>query len=103
MNRQNPLLEILQKSTLGALLGFLLLHCSVIAHGVRTGQLRHWLRFLLGPVIGFAIIAYVLINAQANAQIAGTAWLAAGVVILLTLKLSGRPAALMESGSPPAD
>jgi amino acid transporter len=87
----------------GALLGFLLLHCSVIAHGVRTGQLRHWLRFLLSPAIGFAIIAYVLINAQANAQIAGTAWLAAGVVILLTLKLSGRPAALMESGSPPAD
>jgi len=87
----------------GALLGFLLLHCSVIAHGARTGQLRHWLRFLLAPAIGFAIIAYVLINAQANAQIAGVAWLAAGVVILLTLKLSGRPAALIESEAPPAD
>ena len=87
----------------GALLGFLLLHCSVIAHGARTGQLRHWLRFLLAPAIGFAIIAYVLINAQANAQIAGVAWLSAGVVILLTLKLSGRPAALMESEAPPAD
>jgi amino acid transporter len=89
----------------GALLGFFLLHCSVIAHGFRTGQLRAWLRFLLAPAIGLVIIAYVLFNAEHNAQIAGLAWLAVGVVILLTLKLSGRPAALIEQeiARPPAD
>lgn len=89
----------------GALLGFLLLHCSVIAHGLRTGQARSWLRFLVAPAVGMLIIAYVLVSAQKNAQIAGIAWLAAGVVILLILKLSGRPAALIESqgAQPPSD
>ena len=80
----------------GALLGFFLLHCSVIAHGWRTGQLRRWLRFLLAPTIGLAIIAYVLVNAQRNAQIAGVAWLVLGVAILFALKLSGRSTGLIE-------
>jgi len=89
----------------GALLGFFLLHCSVIAHGWRTGQLRHWLRFLVAPAIGLVIIAYVLVSAEKNAQIAGVSWLAVGVVILIVLKLSGRPAALIESDAttPPSD
>lgn len=89
----------------GALLGFLLLHCSVIAHGLRTRQARSWLRFLVAPSVGMLIIAYVLVSAQKNAQIAGIAWLAAGVVILLILKVSGRPAALIEADStqPPTD
>jgi amino acid transporter len=94
-------LELLSSMvSFGALLGFLLLHCSVIAHGLRTRQLGSWLRFVVLPTVGFLIIAYVLINAQKNAQIAGGCWLALGAAIYVELKRSGRPVALVESDSP---
>jgi amino acid transporter len=95
-------LELLSSMvSFGALLGFFLLHCSVIAHGWRTGQLQKWVRFLVAPTIGLVIIAYVLVNAQKNAQIAGVGWLAFGVVILLVLKFSGRSTGLIEDVAPP--
>ena len=55
----------------GALLGFLLLHVSVVMHFVVREKSRDWLRHLLSPLVGFAIVAYVLWNAEANAKIAG--------------------------------
>lgn len=98
-------LELLSSMvSFGALLGFFLLHCSVIAHGWRTAQLRQWLRFLAAPAIGLLIIAYVLVNAQKNAQIAGIAWLAFGVGVLLALRLAGRSTGLIaDAGAPPGD
>jgi amino acid transporter len=80
----------------GALLGFLLLHVSVIAHFVWRQKSRRWLRHLVTPAIGFLIIGYVLFNAETNAKIAGFAWLAAGVVMFATLKLTHRPVRLPE-------
>lgn len=78
----------------GALLGFLLLHVSVIAHFVWHERSRDWLRHLLAPGIGFAVIGYVLLNAEANAKIAGLAWLTLGLAVFATLKIMRRPTTL---------
>jgi amino acid transporter len=74
----------------GALAGFLLLHISVVAHFIVRTKSRNWLKHLVSPTIGFVIIGYVLWNAETNAKIAGSCWLAAGIVILLFLRLTGR-------------
>jgi amino acid transporter len=78
----------------GALLGFLMLHVSVIAHFVIRQKSRDWLRYLVVPIVGFAVVAYVLWNAPTNAKIAGGLWLLAGLVIMAALRASGRPATL---------
>ncbi len=78
----------------GALLGFLLLQVSVVAHFAWRERSRNWLRHLAAPAVGFAIIAYVLWNAETNAKIVGAAWMAAGLCAFLTLKLLRRPAGL---------
>jgi amino acid transporter len=84
----------------GALTGFLLLHVSVIVHFGRRQRSRSWLRHLLAPAIGFAIVAYVLINMAPQAKIAGGAWLLLGCAALLVA--TRRRARLAESG-PSAD
>lgn len=76
----------------GALSGFLALHLSVVSHFMVRQKSRRWIRHLAVPVIGFAIVAYVLVNAQANAKIAGLVWMAVGLAIVLTLKATGRSA-----------
>ncbi|HEY4941541.1 MAG TPA: APC family permease [Rhizomicrobium sp.] len=82
----------------GALLGFLVLHVSVVAHFVLRGGSRNWARHLAAPGIGFAIVAYVLWNAEANAKIAGLSWLAAGAVFYAVLRYMGRSTALPVDG-----
>ncbi|HEX3432354.1 MAG TPA: APC family permease [Rhizomicrobium sp.] len=74
----------------GALLGFMLLHVSVVAHFIWHGRSRAWFKHLVVPAIGFAITAYVLVNAEANAKIAGTGWLVAGAALFVTLRLLRR-------------
>jgi amino acid transporter len=78
----------------GALTGFLLLHLSVIVHFMWREKSRDWLRHLLVPLIGFAIIAYVLLNMALQAKIVGISWVVVGVAALIALKLSSRQAAL---------
>src|SRR5579871_4130904 len=81
----------------GALTGFMALHVSVVVWFMWRQRSRLWLRHLVSPVVGFAIIAYVLANAQANAKIAGAIWLAVGVLVLVVIKLrGGRPGLLEE-------
>jgi amino acid transporter len=80
----------------GALVGFLLLHASVVAHFVWHERSRDWLRHLASPVMGFLIIAYVLWNAETNAKIAGGCWLVAGAGLFVTLRLMRRPTGLPE-------
>ncbi len=66
----------------GALLSFMLLHLSVVTHyGLRQRSgnvLLHW----VAPIVGFAIIGYVLWNADATAKVGGIIWLIVGALVL---------------------
>jgi len=73
----------------GALMGFLLLHLSVIAHFMVRGKSRRWVRHLVVPIIGFAVVAYVLANAGSPAKVAGVCWLGVGVLALAGIKFRG--------------
>ena len=80
----------------GALLGFLLLHVSVVAHFIWRQKSRNWLRHLLVPAIGFVILACVLWNVDANAKIVGCSWLVAGLAMFVSLRLLRRPTAISD-------
>ncbi len=74
----------------GALTAFLALHVSVVVHYfVRRGS-RDWWRHLAAPVIGFAILAFVLLNAQLQAKWLGLIWFAVGLAVLAVLVALGR-------------
>jgi amino acid transporter len=76
----------------GALLGFLMLQVSVVAHFVVRNHSRKWLRHLIAPAVAFAIVGYVLWNAEANAKIAGAAWMVVGLVVYLVRRRTKRRA-----------
>jgi len=82
----------------GALVGFLLLHVSVMAWFLWRKQSRDWLRHLVLPGIGLGVIATVLVNAEANAKIAGVLWMAGGLVLFLVLRFLGRSTELPVDG-----
>ncbi|MGB3485290.1 MAG: APC family permease [Mycobacterium sp.] len=65
----------------GALFGFCLLHISVIWYYLVKQKSKNYLLHLVVPTLGFLIIGYVLINADALAKIGGLVWLAIGAVI----------------------
>ncbi|WP_226345355.1 APC family permease [Agilicoccus flavus] len=73
----------------GALTSFMLLHVSVIVYfGVRRRSrnvVLHW----IGPIIGFLIIGFVLVNADPAAKIGGLVWLAIGVLVMLYYQRRG--------------
>ena len=85
----------------GALVGFLLLHLSVIAYFVWRRKSTNWWRHLIVPTIGLFIIGYVLINAEANAKIAGVSWMALGLVLYAVLRARGTSTALPLSEAEP--
>jgi amino acid transporter len=76
----------------GALFGFCLLHVSVIWYYVVRQKSRNYLLHLVVPAVGFLIIAYVLINADALAKIGGIAWLAVGAIVFAVNVFRGRRA-----------
>ena len=84
----------------GAMVAFLVLHVSVVVHHLIRQRSRNWWAHLVMPGIGFAILTYVVVNANIAAQRLGLAWLALGMVVLAGLYLSGRRPAL--SGLAPA-
>ena len=69
----------------GALTGFLLLHLSVINHYFIRQRSRDWLRHMLFPLVGFAVIAYVLYEMDRTAKIMGGCWIALGIAYYLVL------------------
>jgi amino acid transporter len=81
----------------GALFSFLLLHVSVAAWYLIKQRQRTYGLHLIVPLLGFVIIGYVLVNADANAKIGGIVWLAVGVVVLVVLRLKGRTTELKVS------
>jgi amino acid transporter len=74
----------------GALSAFLVLHVSVVVHYLIRQRSRDYWRHLAVPVIGFLILAFVVVNAQVAAQTLGFAWLVVGIVVLAVLLLTGR-------------
>jgi amino acid transporter len=74
----------------GALSAFLLLHVSVVWHYLVRRHSRNVVAHLLVPLIGFAILLTVVINANVAAQRLGLVWLGVGVVILGGLYAAGR-------------
>jgi cell division protein FtsW (lipid II flippase) len=74
----------------GAMTAFLVLHVSVVMHFVVRQDSRDWWRHLICPVLGFAILFYVVLNANIAAQRLGFAWLAIGVLVLIGTTLAGR-------------
>ncbi|HEY8164849.1 MAG TPA: APC family permease [Gemmatimonadaceae bacterium] len=78
----------------GALFSFLMLHVSVVVYFLIRRRSRTFGAHLLSPVIGFAIIAFVLVNADVHAKVGGLAWLTIGAIVLVGLRLRGRSAEL---------
>lgn len=74
----------------GALFGFCLLHASVIWYYLVRQKSKNYLLHLVVPTIGFLIIGYVLINADALAKIGGIVWLVIGAIIFVTNMIRGR-------------
>jgi amino acid transporter len=85
----------------GALTGFLLLHASVVNHYMRRGRSREWVRYLICPVAGFLVIAYVLYEMDIKAKILGACWVAIGALYYLVLTLVTRKSAALELDSAP--
>jgi amino acid transporter len=83
----------------GALSAFLLLHVAVVVHYVGRMKSRDYWRHLAVPVIGFAILAYVVVNAQVAAQTLGFVWLGIGAVVLVFLLATGRKPELAEEAA----
>jgi hypothetical protein len=82
----------------GALFSFLMLHVSVVAYFLVKRPAGRWSVHLLSPSLGFAVIVYVLMNADVNAKIGGLIWLAIGVVIAIALRATGRSSELHLEG-----
>ena len=95
-NRLDDLTRIVN---FGALTGFLLLHVAVINYYVIRGGSRAWVRHLLMPLAGLAVLGYVLYEMDAAAKIMGAVWIALGVAYFaaLTLLLK-KPVAIDLSG-----
>ena len=66
----------------------------MVVHFVVRRKSRDWWRHLVVPVIGFAILLYVLINAKLAAQALGLTWLGIGLVLMGVLLATGREAEL---------
>jgi amino acid transporter len=74
----------------GAMTAFLVLHVSVVVHFAIRQRSRDWLRHLVFPILGFAILLYVVINAKVAAQVLGFVWLGIGVLVLIGFTVAGR-------------
>ena len=65
----------------GALSGFFLVNFSVINHfGIRQRS-RSWIRHWLAPLLGMAVIAYIMTGINPLALKVGLGWMALGLVI----------------------
>ncbi|MEV0136659.1 APC family permease [Dactylosporangium sp. NPDC050688] len=82
----------------GGLCAFLVLHVAVVWHYLIRNKSRNLWSHLLLPAAGFAILTYVVINANVAAQRLALIWLGVGVVVLAGLYAAGRRPTL--SGMP---
>jgi amino acid transporter len=80
----------------GALSGFVLLHLSVVSHYFCRRRSGDWLRHLVFPLTGLAIIVYVLYEMDRTAKVLGACWIGIGVLYyLFQVWYSKKPVALV--------
>jgi amino acid transporter len=80
----------------GALSSFVLLHLSVINHYFIRQRSGKWLQHVIFPLVGMAIILYVLYEMDNTAKIMGACWLAVGIVYYAVLTLLFKKPAVLE-------
>jgi amino acid transporter len=71
----------------GALTSFLLLHLSVINHFFIRLKSGDWLRHVIFPLVGSAVIGFVLYEMDRSAKIMGACWIAVGIVYYFMLNV----------------
>ncbi|MGV9265155.1 APC family permease [Kitasatospora sp. NPDC003701] len=82
-DRDDGLDQLTSVVNIGALTAFALLHASVIGWYVVKHGSRDWLRHLVVPLLGIAVIGAVVYEASRTAQLTGAVWLGVGLVVLL--------------------
>lgn len=82
-NRDDGLDRLTSVVNVGALTAFALLQASVIGWYVVKHGSRDWLRHLVVPLLGIAVIGAVVYEASPTAQLTGAVWLGIGLVVLL--------------------
>jgi amino acid transporter len=92
----NHLDDLSRVVNFGALTGFVLLHLSVISHYFFRRRSGDWLRHIVFPLTGLAIIVYVLYEMDRAAKILGACWIAIGVLYYLLLALRTRKPVALE-------
>lgn len=82
--RPNGLDHLVSVVDIGALTAFVLLHASVVGWFVvrRMAGPPDWLRHVVVPVVGAAILIAVMVEAATSAQVVGVVWLGVGLVVL---------------------
>jgi amino acid transporter len=85
---------------MGAMVAFIALHLAVIVHFVVRNGSRDFWRHMLTPVIGIAILGYVVFSANILAQVVGLIWLGAGVVVMIALIAAKRGRMLDKEEAP---
>src|SRR3712207_4647335 len=100
-NRDDGITLLSTLVNFGALTAFLVLHVSVVVHFLVRRRSRNYWKHLVAPALGFAILFYVVINADVAAQELGFVWLGIGVALLVFLLATGRRPDLsaVEAGS----
>lgn len=89
-NRSDGITLLSTLVNFGALTAFLLLHVSVVNHYIVRRGSRDVLRHIVSPLIGFLVIAFVIIKANVAAQRLGFGWLLIGVIVLAVAYARGR-------------
>ena len=74
----------------GALTSFALLHLAVVYHYFFRQRTGAWVRHLICPLAGFAVILYVLYGMDRTAKVLGGCWIAAGIAYYLAQLLNAR-------------
>ncbi len=69
----------------GALVSFCVIHVSVINYYLRRQHSKDYLKHLVSPLIGFVIIAYVLLNMDILAKVIGCTWFVIGLFYYLIM------------------
>ncbi|MFF9069257.1 APC family permease [Streptomyces sp. NPDC014891] len=92
--RDDGLDHLVSVVDVGALTAFVLLHASVVGwFAVRRAEgPPHWLKHVVLPVAGAAILVAVIVEASVEAQVVGVVWLGVGLVVLAVQGATRTPA-----------